>query len=102
MSMAMPMNDPHPTAGVRVLLELKDFDGGGARYSGAIFTPTTRFDYRLRIALPDGAVTFVEPPQSDAAAYQDLVHAMARSMARDALASTPFSWPHRLFRWRDK
>lgn len=96
------MQDPHPTAGVRVLLELQDFDPGAARYSGAIFTPKSRFDYRLNIALPDGAVSFVEPPQEGAAAFSELVHAMARSVARDALASTPFCWPRRLFRWRDK
>jgi hypothetical protein len=96
------MQDMFPTAGVRVLLELQESDAGAAHYLGAIFTPKTRFDYRLSIALPDGAVRFEEPPQDDAAAYQDLVFAMARSVARDALASSPFSWPRRLFRWRDK
>jgi len=96
------MLDMFPTAGVRVLLELQESDPGAARYLGAIFTPQTRFDYRLRIALPDGAVSFDETPQEGAATYQDLVFAMARSMARDALASSPFSWPRRLFRWRDK
>ena len=94
--------DLHPTAGARVLLEFDSSDAGGARYRGAIFTPITRYDYRLAIALPDGAVSFVEPPSGDAANYAELVRLMARTLARDALASTPFTWPRRLLRWRDK
>jgi hypothetical protein len=96
------VQDLHPTAGVRILLELDSSDDGGARYRAAIYTPEKRFDYRLTIALPDGAVSFVEPPQDGAAGFAELVRAMARSLARDAFASTPFSWPRRLLRWRDK
>jgi hypothetical protein len=92
----------HPTAGVRILLELDGENAGGAEYRAAIYTPTDCLGYRLAIALPDGAVTFKEPPQDAAAAYADLVHAMARSLVRDAFASSPPAWPRRLLRWRDK
>lgn len=91
----------HPTAGIRILLELARSDAGGAEYRGAIYTPTERFDYEVRITLPDGAVHIVE----SAAGPVDALRAMARSLARDALAgqpSEPISWPRRFLRWRSK
>jgi hypothetical protein len=100
--MNLAMETLHPTAGVRVHLELADFDAGGAGYRAAVFTPTSRFDYHLRVALPDGRVSFVDAPEEAAAGYSELVHGMARMLVRDALSSEPLTWPRRLLRWRDK
>jgi hypothetical protein len=96
------VSDLHPSAGVRILLELCDADDAQARYRAALYTPTSRLDYRLSIARTDGTVAITETPADDSPAYTELLHAMARSLARDALASTPFHWPSRLLRWRDK
>jgi hypothetical protein len=97
----MPEN-LHPTAGIRILLELERSDPGGAEYRGAIYTPTERFDYKVHIALPDGAVHIADP----ATGPVDALRAMARSLARDALAGTPsdpsIPWPRRFLRWRPK
>jgi hypothetical protein len=88
----------HPTAGIRILLELEKSDADGAEYRAAIYTPTERFDYAVRITLPDGAVHIAEP----AAGSVDALRAMARSLARDALAEQPVVWPRRFLRWRAK
>lgn len=96
------MDDLHPTAGVRVRLELQESDDAGAGYRAAVFTPDTRFDYRLRVALPDGAVTFVETPGEAGQNFVELVQLMLRTLVRDALGSKPMTWPRRLLRWRDK
>ncbi len=96
------MEELHPSAGVRILLELDAFDEAEARYRVAIYTPAERFDYRLAIGLPGGTVTLSETPAAAAAPLSELVRAMARSLARDALATEPLRWPRRLLRWRDK
>jgi hypothetical protein len=92
----------HPTAGIRILLELERSDTGGAEYRGAIYTPTERLDYKVRITLPEGAVHIADP----AAGPVDALRAMARSLARDALAGhspeQPIPWPRRFLRWRPK
>lgn len=98
----------HPTAGIRILLELAGSDPGGAEYRAAIYTPTERFEYAVRITLPEGAVHIAAP----AAGPVDALRAMARSLARDALAGPspeqpdqpdqPIPWPRRFLRWRAK
>ena len=114
------MNDPdalHPTAGVRILLELDASDAAGARYRAAIFAPVERFEFSVTIALPDGKVT-IDRIASDGAATAeppgiDLLRAMARGLARDEIAARSVAatsngagsaptWPRRLLRWRDR
>jgi hypothetical protein len=96
------MEDLHPSAGVRILLELATADAARAHYRAAVYTPATCFDYRLDIAASDGAVTIVEAPTAPGEPFLDLVRAMARTMARDALGNSPLRWPRRFLRWRDK
>jgi len=96
------VEDLHPSAGVRILLELDACDDAGARYRAAVYTKSRRLDYRLTIGLPGGAVSLAEPPPEEGAPFVEFVHAMARSLARDALAASPLRWPRRLLRWRDK
>lgn len=94
------MENLHPSAGVRVLLELDESDPGGARYRASVYTPSERFDYRVSIALPGGTVE-VSGPAADPKRV-DLVRSLARSLARDALADDPPQWIRRVLRWRDK
>jgi len=91
----------HPTAGVRVLLERVDPPtAGAARYLGAIFTPSARFDFTIDIA--DGAVALApipaDPPADPRAV--ELLRAVARTVGRHALSASPPSWPRRVVRWR--
>jgi hypothetical protein len=96
------MEDLHPSAGVRILLELSTTDAALAHYRAAVYTPKTRFDYRLDIAASDGAVTIVESPSAPGEPFLEFVRAMARTLAKDALGTSPLRWPRRLLRWRDK
>ena len=97
----------HPSAGVRILLERgpdAGGTGGGARYAGAIFTPARRFDYTVAIAAgggveiaPAAGATGDEGPGARAT---ELLRAIARTVARHALAEEPPAWPRRVLRWR--
>lgn len=96
------MEDLHPSAGVRILLELDGANDQEARYRAAVYTPTTRFDYQLVILLPQGTVTVLETQKDAGAPFSEFLRALARSLAREALATAPVRWPRRLLRWRDK
>ncbi len=102
MAITCAVENLHPSAGVRIALELETEDRASAHYRAAIYTPASRFDYRLAIAMSDGLVTLIETPAEKNAPFSDLVCAMARSLYRDALAASPVRWPRRLLRWRDK
>ena len=65
-----------------------------------MYLPAERFTYRVRVALPDGAVCIEGVDGGPAAGPVDGLRAMARSLGRDALAREPVVWPRRLLRWR--
>ena len=89
----------HPSAGVRILLELAASDGDTARYDATVFTPTERFDYDVAIA---AAVAIVARGPDASPAAVELLRAIARATAKDARAVTPPVWPRRVLRWRDR
>jgi hypothetical protein len=90
----------HPTDGARFLLELEAHGDDGARYRGAIFTPSARADYAVAIAAT-GEVTLAPadavevPPRAI-----ELLRAIARTVAKAALAEAPPAWPRRVLRWK--
>lgn len=95
----------HPTDGVRVLLELSGVEpGGGARYRGAVLTPSARADFDVRI---DASAAVTSTPIAGDPAVSavpdraaDLLRAIARTVGKHAVADEPPRWPRRVLRWR--
>ena len=94
------------------MLELEQpGDAAGARYRGAIYTPSLRADYHVGFD-EAGVPTLVpsgEPPvRGDGTPTEETVNAravellrsIARTVGRHAVAATPASWPYRVLRWR--
>jgi hypothetical protein len=93
----------HPSDGARFLLELESVDpSGGARYRGAIFTPSERIDYAVSVAA-SGDLTLApvaEVPEGLPPRALDLLRNIARSVGKAALAESPPAWPRRVLRWK--
>ena len=92
--------DLHPSAGVRLLLELTSSDAAGARYRAAILTPDARRDLEVAIAA-DGAVTIDGSASASSDEHVEALRRIARTIAKDSATATP-PWPRRILRWRDK
>jgi hypothetical protein len=98
-------SDLHPQEGARFLLERRDgFSDDAAVYSGTVFTPEQRFEYRVALERSGGFV--VEPEGDGEPADPELEKRLsnfARQIARAAQGKLDDGlppWPARVLRWR--
>ena len=97
--------DLHPKEGARYLFEIREgASDEAAVYSGSVFTPDSRFDYRVALELSGGYA--IEPENEDDTAGPDLEKRLgnfARQIARAAQGKLDDglpAWPPRVLRWR--
>jgi len=100
----MAVDDLHPGAGARFLLEREPVsaDGTSAHYRAAIYTPTERFDYLAELCL-DGEHQLRAAGAAGDAAQVKRLDGFARQIARSAAgrrADGVDPWPMRVLRWR--
>ena len=87
-----------PTAGARYVVELREHDGGAARYVGALYLPGST--HPLEVRLEDGGATARIDGPAEARAHEKPAAALVKAAAklpRDPDAGPP---PARIVRWR--
>lgn len=94
----------HPSEGARfLLLRLeRSADDQHALYEAAIFTPTTRFDYRADMHM-GGELTLTASGERAPKDLEDKLATIARLIARSAESRRNDElppWPDRVLRWR--
>lgn len=99
-----PRDSNHPSEGARFLLKRlqRSADDQHALYDAAVYTPTSRFDYRAEMHL-DGELTLTaqsEPAPQDLEAKLTTIAKLVARSAKSRRDDDLPPWPDRVLRWR--